>query len=117
MQTTPIVPRSRPLVLIVSALAVLLAPGLAMAQTSPEIRQILDRLSRLEEENRALADEVHQLRQELAAGRGESPATAPSLAEKVAVEESRTEELAQSKVEASQHFRSVSPAWRCSTAS
>src|SRR5579862_1919239 len=88
-------------------LLTLLAPGILAAQaSSPEMQQIMDRLDRLEQQNHALAEEVHELRQELAARSqpGQPAAAEPSLAEKVAVQESRTEDLAQSKVEASQHF-------------
>ena len=109
MQSLPIVPRSRPLAcargsLLPTVMCCLLSPGLLAAQASPEIREILDRIQRLEAQNRALADEVHQLRQELASAHGAATQPAPTLAEKVAVQESRTEELAQSKVGASQHF-------------
>jgi hypothetical protein len=104
MQSLPNVPRRRPPAALICGL---LSCGLLAAQTTPEIREILERLQRLEQQNRALSEEVHQLRQELASARGQPapPAQpAPTLAEKVAVQESRTEELAQSKVEASQHF-------------
>jgi hypothetical protein len=74
------------------------------AQTSPEVRQILDRLDRLEQQNKALAEEVHQLRQELAASRAPAQQPAPPLEERVAVQEARTQDLAQSKVGAAQHF-------------
>ncbi len=107
MPSPPMVPRSRLLALARCALPMLLMPGWLAGQTpSPEIRQILERLDRLEQENRALTEEVRQLRQDLAAARGQPPAAAPAptLDEKVAVQESRTEELAQTKVEASQHF-------------
>jgi hypothetical protein len=63
----------------------------------------MERLDRLEQQNRELAEEVHKLREDLAA-RGQPAPTAPSLEERTAVNEARTEELAQSKVEASQHF-------------
>jgi hypothetical protein len=44
--------------------------GLALhAQSAPEIREILDRLQRVEEANRSLTDEVRTLRQELAVAR------------------------------------------------
>jgi hypothetical protein len=82
----------------------LLVPGILAAQTSPEIHEILDRLERLEQQNRALSDEVHQLRQDLAAARGQTPPAAPAIEEKVAIDETRTEELEQTKVSASQRF-------------
>jgi len=106
MQSLPIVPRSR----VRRVLIALLAPGVLAAQTvSPDPRQndlaqIIQRLDRLEQQNRALAEEIRQLRQELAEARGQPPQAAPPLDEKVAVDESRVEELAQSKVEASQRF-------------
>ncbi len=67
----------------------------------------MQRLDRLEQQNRSLEEEVGKLRQELAEARRRQtqPAkAAPALEEKVAVDESRIEEAAQSKVEASQHF-------------
>ncbi len=79
----------------------------ASAQTQTEMQQVLQRLDRLEEQNRVLVEEIRNLRQELAAGRAApAPATAaqPSVEERVEVQENRTAELAQSKVEASQHF-------------
>jgi len=91
-------------------LLTLLAPGILAhmaAQTAaPDLGQIIDRLDRLEQQNRALTEEIRQLRQELAETRGQAspPKAAPSLDEKVAVDESRVEDLAQSKVEASQRF-------------
>ncbi|MGA2578445.1 MAG: hypothetical protein ABSH24_20725 [Bryobacteraceae bacterium] len=110
MQCLPIVPHSRAR----RVLLTLLAPGflafhMAAQSASPDLRQvdlgqIMQRLDRLEKQNQSLEEEVHQLRQELAETRGQPPQAAPSLDEKVAVEQSRVEELAQSKVEASQHF-------------
>ena len=83
----------------------LLVPGILAAQTPPEIREILDRLERLEQQNRALSDEVHQLREDLAAARGQTPtAAAPAVAEKVEIDQTRTAELEQTKVGASQRF-------------
>jgi len=91
-----------------AVLCCLLAPGGLAAQSSPEMGEIMNRLERLERQNRELTEEVHQLRQELASARGQTPAPAsppsPALEDRVAVQESRTEDLAQSKVEASQHF-------------
>lgn len=86
------------------------APG----QQVGELRVILDRLARIEEQNRALAEEVRLLRQEIAATRGaqaEAIAAAPesaggeaTLEERVAVQEARMAEQASTKVEASQKF-------------
>jgi len=112
MQCLPIVPRSQARRVLIA----LLAPGVLSSQmaaqtASPDLRkidlgQIVQRLDRLERQNQSLAEEVRQLRQELAEARGQPqpPPTAPALEEKVAVDESRVEELAQAKVEASQRF-------------
>jgi len=91
----------------------------AMAQAPPEnlraLEQILNRLDRLEQENRQLAEEIRGLRNELAHAReqtGNPPADAANagssqpadLAERMDVQERRLEEQAQTKVESSQHF-------------
>ncbi len=88
----------------------LLSIAPAPAQTA-EMQRILERLDRLEEQNRALTAEVRALREERAAARGAEPAPAPAAAtptvpaeERLQVQESRTAELAASKVEASQRF-------------
>jgi hypothetical protein len=68
------------------------------------MRQILDRLERLEAENRALAQEVRALRHELTAARTvPSPSSTP-LEERVEIQERRIEEQQQTKVESSQKF-------------
>ncbi|MBZ5602809.1 MAG: hypothetical protein LAO79_10935 [Acidobacteriia bacterium] len=69
------------------------------AQSTPEIREILDRLQKLEEANRALNEEVRSLKDQLAAARG---APAETTQEEMAVQKARVEEMAQSKVESSQ---------------
>jgi hypothetical protein len=91
----------------------------AFAQTTSEdsaaLRQILERLDRLEQQNRDLTAEVGALRRELAQARnapggasvGAETAKAESatdLPNRVDVEERRVEEMAQTKVESSQHF-------------
>ncbi|HEX3744986.1 MAG TPA: hypothetical protein VHW09_13680 [Bryobacteraceae bacterium] len=75
------------------------------AQTAPDHDAILARLDRLEQENRAMAEEIHALRAELAAAQA-APATpaAETLAEKVDIQDQRIEEQAQTKVESSQKF-------------
>ena len=93
----------------------LLVPAVLAAQGSADLQpdalqQILDRLERLERENRNLAAEVRELRDQLAprpaAPQASAAQTAPSppLEERVAVNERRIEEQAQTKVEASQKF-------------
>ncbi|HTX38216.1 MAG TPA: hypothetical protein VME43_24470 [Bryobacteraceae bacterium] len=112
----------------------LAAPVWLRAQASPETAAILARLDRLEQENRELTAEVKALRARLdgtaaqtagpvgppapvAASNGGNPAGAgaqsasanppeapQSLEDKVAIEQQRIEEMAQTKVEASEHF-------------
>jgi hypothetical protein len=86
-------------------LPILLAPLALPAQNAPDMQKILDRLDQLERQNQELLAEIHELRNELqprAANTAPSPPEEPPLAERVAVLESRTAEMAQAKVEASQ---------------
>jgi hypothetical protein len=80
----------------------------AFAQSAPQVQQILDRLDRLEKDNQALLEEVRALRQEvsgLGAPSAEPHATPSQTAdEREAIQENRIDELAQTKVEASQKF-------------
>ncbi len=90
-------------------LACALLPLAAQNQTATQLKDIIDRLEKLEKENRSLRDEVADLRRQVG---GEKPPTANSessaeskqLAERVEVQETRTADLAQSKVEASSRF-------------
>ncbi len=77
--------------------------GVALqAQSTPEIREILDRLQKLEDANRSLNQEVKSLRQELAVARsGAAPAAEPAE-EQAQVQKARVEELEQTKVASSQ---------------
>ncbi|HET8547483.1 MAG TPA: hypothetical protein VFL57_05755 [Bryobacteraceae bacterium] len=76
------------------------------AQSEVDLRAILDRLDRLERQNRDLIEEVRALRSELTAARtAEQPQQAPQatpLPERIAVAERRIEEHAESKVESAQ---------------
>lgn len=81
----------------------LLACAPASAQ-SPEIRGILERLDRLEQENRALAKEVTDLRAQLSAAPAAPPPTVADIDEKLEIQNARIEEQAQTKIEASQKF-------------
>jgi hypothetical protein len=87
-------------------LIVLLFPALLAAQQKSDLQQVMDRLDRIEQENKALAEEVRALRAELAASHGTTPAATPPAAgpveEKLAIDETRIAEQAQSKVEAAQ---------------
>jgi hypothetical protein len=77
--------------------------GYAAGQGQADLAKLLDRLDRMEAENRKLQDEIHSLRSEiatLAAG----TTTSQDLAARADVQENRTAELAQSKVEASQRM-------------
>jgi hypothetical protein len=92
----------------------LLWPALLGAQQTPEINGILERLDKLERENRALTEQVQQLKSELAASHPEAPAASanttanatatPTADEQLAIQNSRIEEQAQTKVEATQKF-------------
>src|SRR6266853_533246 len=93
---------------------ILLLPALLPAQERTDLQRILERLERLEQENRNLAEEVHALRSELAGARTPAPSAIATVApvnvsqapleERVAVTEQRTEELSQSRVEAGQRL-------------
>ena len=88
-------------------MVLVLAPPLLRAQNPPGNAAILRRLDRLEQENRAMAEEIRALRLELSAAHTapETPAAAPeTVEEKVDIQGQRIEEQAQTKVEASQKF-------------
>ena len=99
----------------------LLWPLMLSAQTQPSLAGILERLDRLERENRALTAEVRALRAKIEVSAGsQAPAdgqTVPdaippdtpaspgtTLEEKVEIQGQRIDELAQTKVEAAQKF-------------
>ena len=111
----------------VCCLLLVLRPAILPAQQKTDLQQILERMDRLEQENRDLASEVHALRQELAASHsaapeanpaleraadaetsastsppGSTPAQTASVEEQVAVQERQLEDLAQTKVQSSQ---------------
>jgi hypothetical protein len=75
--------------------------GPAWSQASPELRQILERLDRLEAQNQALTAEVHALREPAPeqAPVAEAAAPAPTVEERLDVQETRTAEQAETKVE------------------
>jgi len=105
-----------------------LFPFLLPAQERGDFQQILQRLDQLEQENHNLADEVHALRAEIAGAR--LPAASPAreqasgaavgipgnappepvnvspvpMDERLAVQEQRTEDLSQTKVESAQRM-------------
>jgi hypothetical protein len=88
---------------VLAAPAWLCCAAAAHAQAPSDMQRILERLDRLEEQNRTLIQEVRELKEELAASHTREAAPAP-LEDRVAVEESRTAELAQTKVEASSRY-------------
>ena len=111
-------PRSRLLLLFLPV--VLLSSQEQKARENLDSREtmqrIQQRLDSLEQQNRELMQELRELKKDLQAARGGAPstapatagqpepATAPPLEDRVAVNEARTAEQAQSKVEASQKF-------------
>ena len=78
---------------------------IANGQDAADLKKILERLDKLESENRSLRNEVRELRTKL---EGPSPPPAepamPSIEERLDVAEKRIDEQAQTKVEVSQRF-------------
>ena len=81
-------------------LALCLAPVTLCAQTAPDLARILERLDRLEQENRALSEQVRALQAQL----GTPAPPPPTVEERLDIQQQRIEEQAQTKVEASQKF-------------
>lgn len=88
---------SKSICLVTALLA--LAPA-AWPQNPTDLAAILERIEKLEEQNRALTQEVESLRRQLNGGTPQA-ATVP---ERLEVQERRTEELAETKVQASQRL-------------
>jgi len=93
-----------------SGLAIVCWPLVAGAQTAPDLAGILERLDRVERENRALAEQVKTLETKLEA-LGTAPGAAaaaqprqPSADDRLEIQQARIDELAQTKVEAAQKF-------------
>jgi hypothetical protein len=87
--------------------------GLLLAVSSlcgaQELKEILERLDRVEEQNRQLLEEVRALRQQISpapatAQAAEAQASAPPPAEQLAVHEQRIAELDQTKIGSDQRF-------------
>jgi hypothetical protein len=95
---------------MVRILSALLLPAFLAAQTDTPLSAILERLDRLERDNRALAEEVRSLRARLDGAATVTVATEPdaapksSLEQRADIQERRVDELAQTKVESSQRF-------------
>ncbi len=88
-------------------------PASGHAQSPGDMQRIFERLDKLEKQNQELAAEVQELRRQLDSNQppvvaeSDAPAppdTAPTPGERLDVLESRTEELAQSKMGASQRM-------------
>src|SRR5207244_10630401 len=71
---------------MLNPLLILVLPAIMLGQAKSEFQQILERLDRLENENRGLAAEVRALRQELAESRAKDGAL-PSPTTSVAANE------------------------------
>ncbi len=79
----------------------------SQSQTTPDLQRVLERLDKLEQQNKELLAEVQELRRQLtpAASAPATPATTgPPVSERMDVQESRTDELAQTKVGTTQRF-------------
>jgi len=82
------------------AIATVCLPLLTSGQTSTDMKQVLERLDRLEEQNRALLEEIQSLRRQLAPTAAVAAPAAPSpVEERVAIVERRLDEQNQAKVE------------------
>lgn len=98
-----------PFVLLVLAMKVCAQEN---TDNSATMKQILERLDTLEKENKQLVQDVQSLRQELAASHSTAPTAVsangqpnqPSVDERLSVQERRTAEQAQTKVEAAHKF-------------
>ena len=88
----------------VSLLPLLFTPLLVQAQNAAQLSSLAQRLDRLEQENRALSDQVKDLREELAALRTQSETHQAAEAGQIEVQQRRIDEQQQSKVGASQKF-------------
>jgi hypothetical protein len=74
-------------------------PAFLPAQTAADLKQILDRIERLEKQNQTLTEEVRELRARL----GE-PGAPAQPEERLAIQERRVEEMAEVKVESANRF-------------
>src|SRR5579884_1109815 len=86
-----------------ASLPLLFIPLLLPAQNA-QLSSLAERLDRLEQENRALSDQVKELRAELAALRTQSETNQITEAGQIELQQRRIDEQQQSKVEASQKF-------------
>ncbi|MDQ6676504.1 MAG: hypothetical protein M3Z09_04325, partial [Acidobacteriota bacterium] len=83
---------------------ILFCPVKGLAQAETALEKMASRLDQMEADNRKLTEELQALRKELAGYRRSAAAAEPSVSERLEVQEQRSAELAQTKVEASQKF-------------
>ncbi|HEU5022223.1 MAG TPA: hypothetical protein VFT60_10035, partial [Bryobacteraceae bacterium] len=97
-------------IVLVCACVPALAPAQSGATSSSDMRKIMERLDRLEKQNAELMSEIRELRQQISAAsqtpapQAEAPPSTPTPAERLDVLETRTEDLAQTRVETSQRM-------------
>lgn len=89
-----------------SCLFFALIPAVLMGQDAQDLKKVLERLDKLEQQNRELLEELRSLRQELNTARAVPPAGQEENRpeEKAEVRDARIEELQQTKVESSQRL-------------
>jgi hypothetical protein len=84
------------------------AASLVNAQPSPELQQILERLDRIETQNRELMTEIKELRQQLDTAKAAQPETPPAdsapLADRVDVQDQRIAQQDQEKISTDHHL-------------
>lgn len=85
-------------------LTCLYVAGPVRAQTDAGLQNVIDRLDKLEKQNRELLTEIQELRRQLTPAQPTTEPAPPPAAERLDVQESRTEELAQTKVGTSQRM-------------
>jgi hypothetical protein len=102
------------LTMLAGTLGMTSLPGQTQLPSGPATGAMLERLDRLEKQNLELQEEIRKLRQELSAAKPVDAASSipvpapsvagPSLEERMDVQETRTAELAQSKLDTSQRM-------------
>lgn len=81
-----------------------LFPLLLAAQTPTQLASIMERVDRLEQENRQLTDELKALRDEISVLRGSEEASHAAVEGRIEIQQRRIDEQDQSKVQSSQKF-------------
>jgi hypothetical protein len=86
----------------ISAAALMIFLVVPLSAQPSDLQLILERIDRLERQNRELAEEIRALRTQLAGREPQIPEQEPTIAERLDVQERRVEEQAATKVETSQ---------------